>query len=68
MYAAPPYGVRVVKSGPEVLFAINDITIFEWTDDGQSYGPVLKGGKIGFRQMVPFIAEYSDLTIRPVIR
>jgi hypothetical protein len=28
------------------------------------FGPVLTGGKIGFRQMTPMIAEYANLEIR----
>ena len=42
------------------------ITIFSWEDDGNSYGPVLGKGKIGFRQMTPLIAEYSNLVVRKI--
>ena len=58
-----PYRMLVVKCGAVVSFAINELPIFTWIDDGISYGPLLTGGKIGFRQMAPLIAEYSDLTV-----
>jgi len=64
--AIGPYRIRLVKSGPEVVFGINDLELFRWTDDGQSYGPVLGGGKIGFRQMAPMIAEYANLKVEAV--
>lgn len=62
-YAKPPYNIRVVKYGPIVELYINDLQIFEWHDDGESYGPVLGGGKVGFRQMAPLIGEYSNLKV-----
>ncbi|WP_342565095.1 DUF1961 family protein [Paenibacillus sp. FSL R7-0345] len=57
------YQMLVVKRGPSVTFAINGLPLLQWTDDGSSYGPLLAGGRIGFRQMAPLIAEYSDLTV-----
>jgi hypothetical protein len=59
----PPYRIQVVKRGPEVQFAINGLVIYHFADDGRRYGPLLAGGKIGFRQMAPLIAEYSALTV-----
>jgi len=44
-------------------FAINELPIFTWIDDGETYGSLLTGGKIGFRQMAPLMAEYSNLTV-----
>jgi hypothetical protein len=61
--AAPPYRIVLRKAGPHVSFAINEIPIFSWTDDGQTYGPLLTGGKVGFRQMTPLIAEYANLEV-----
>ncbi|MEF3354315.1 DUF1961 family protein [Paenibacillus sp. GYB006] len=58
-----PYRMLVVKQGPKITFAVNDLPIFTWEDDGVTYGPLLGGGKIGFRQMAPFIAEYSNLEV-----
>jgi len=64
--ARPPYRIQLVKMGPQVHFAIDDLPILTWTDDGRTYGPVLAGGKIGFRQMAPLIAEYANLTVQEV--
>jgi hypothetical protein len=36
-------------------------------DGGRKFGPVLKGGKIGFRQMAGLIAEYAGLQVREVV-
>ena len=58
--------VQVIKAGPHVAFSINDLAIFQWVDDGESCGPLLGGGKIGFRQMAPTIAEYGNLTVHEV--
>lgn len=68
--AGGPYHIKVVKIGPWVQFRIGWektlLTPFEWEDEGQSYGPVLAGGKIGFRQMSPLIAEYANLRVATV--
>ena len=63
-HAVPPYHIELVKCGPHVAFSINDLPILHWIDDGETYGPLLGGGKIGFRQMAPLIAEYANLTVR----
>ena len=65
--AQPPYRLSLTTCGPHVVFAINDLTVFHWVDDGQTHGPPLAGGKIGFRQMVPLIAEYADLKVSAVV-
>lgn len=66
--AQPPYRIEIVKAGPLVAFSIGQgkrcIESFRWTDDGESWGPVLDGGKVGFRQMAPLIAEYANLEVR----
>lgn len=64
--AQPPYHISLVKCGPEVSFYINDLPILYFVDDGKTYGPLLGGGKIGFRQMAPLIAEYANLQVRAV--
>lgn len=61
--AEPPYSITLIKCGAEVAFYIRDLPIFHWVDDGTSYGPVLGGGKIGFRQMAPLIGEYANLKV-----
>lgn len=64
--AEPPYRLLLVKAGARVSFSINGLRIFDWHDDGKRYGPVLNGGKIGFRQMAPLIAEYDNLEVYEV--
>lgn len=64
----PPYTLEVVKAGAYVKFSIDDLPIFQFVDDGKTYGPLLGGGKIGFRQMAPMIAEYSDLQVFKVAK
>ncbi len=61
-----PYHVMLIKCGDRVVFSVNELEIFDWTDDGESYGPLLGGGKIGFRQMAPLIGEYANLVVRDV--
>ncbi|MBK1859502.1 DUF1961 family protein [Cerasicoccus arenae] len=56
------YRIWLIKSGPHVRFGIDGLECFQWTDTG-ALGPVLTGGKIGFRQMTPLIAEYSQLKV-----
>jgi len=43
--------VRLTKYQGHITLYIDDRKIIDWTDDGQQYGEVLGGGKIGFRQM-----------------
>lgn len=61
--AVGPYRMLIVKQGGLIHFAVNELTVFTWEDDGTSFGPVLGGGKIGFRQMAPLIGEYADLKV-----
>jgi hypothetical protein len=69
-FARGPYRIRLIKAGNMVQFGIGrnepPLTLFTWYDDGKTYGPVLGGGRIGFRQMSPLIAEYANLTVRRV--
>ena len=69
-FAASTYRVNVIKCGAQVSFRMSykdeTIDIFLWEDDGQTYGPILGEGKIGFRQMTPLIAEYSNLEVKKV--
>lgn len=58
-----PYRVKIVKYQNRVRFYVNDLQLFEYTDDGQTHGGLLGAGRIGFRQMSPMIAEYADLQV-----
>ncbi|WP_105615441.1 DUF1961 family protein [Vallitalea okinawensis] len=68
--AQGPYRIKIVKYGSIVEFYIandeNNLKLFSWKDDGESYGNILKDGKIGFRQMAPLIAEYENLQIHKI--
>jgi hypothetical protein len=66
IHAMSPYHIRVVKVGSTIEFFIDELSIFKFEDDGKTYGPVLEKGKIGFRQMAPFVAEYSNLQVQAV--
>lgn len=66
VYAESPYRIKVVKYGPRVQFHINDFLILDWTDDCESFGPALEGGKIGFRQMSPMMGEYANLEVNRI--
>ncbi|ETT77641.1 hypothetical protein C173_03959 [Paenibacillus sp. FSL R7-277] len=57
------YRMLMVKRGTAVTFTINELPVLHWVDDGSSFGPLLGAGRLGFRQMAPLIAEYSDLIV-----
>lgn len=68
--AVGPYRMTVTKCGRKVTFRIRgpnawqpELEVLNWTDDGVTYGPVLGGGRIGFRQMAPLIADYANLRV-----
>jgi hypothetical protein len=65
-HAVEPVAVELIKAGPHLRFAMNDLVLFHWIDDGKSTGPILADGKIGFRQMFGLIAEYSNLQVHAV--
>lgn len=57
------YELKLTKYNGKISFSVDGLTVFEWTDDGEKYGNILGGGKIGFRQMAPLVGEYSDLCV-----
>lgn len=61
--AKGPYHIAVEKKENQIVFYINELEIFCFEDDGETYGPLLEGGKIGFRQLAPFVGEYADLKV-----
>lgn len=61
--AKGPYRAAVLKYKNTVRFFVNDLETFCFVDDGQTYGPLLEGGKIGFRQLAPMIGEYANLKV-----
>ena len=62
----PPFHISILKHGPLVAFYIEKILSFTYHDDGKTFGPLLTGGKTGFRQMSPMIAEYANLTVKTI--
>lgn len=59
----PPYRLVLITCGPNISFSINGLQVLSWHDNGRRYGPLLTGGKIGFRQMAPLVAEYANLEV-----
>lgn len=57
------YQMEVVKRGARVSFYINELKIFEFYDDGMTFGDILTGGNIGFRQVSPMVAEYRNFRV-----
>ena len=56
--AQGPYPMRLTVHRGEVTFEVAGLLSFRWQDDDP-----LPGGKIGFRQMAPFIGEYANLRV-----
>lgn len=57
------YRITVIKDERDVRFFINDLPIFSFQDDNNSTGPVVGGGRIGFREMTPLVARYRNLEV-----
>ncbi len=62
IYANKFYQLEVMKQGAYLRFAMEGVVLFDWFDD-ENHGPILSGGKIGFRQMAGLIAEYRNLEV-----
>lgn len=58
--AADSYLLSLWKKGAEIRFAVNDLEVLRFHDDGSTWGPLLGGGKMGLRQLAPMIGEYAD--------
>ena len=43
--------ITLVKEEARIQLYVDDRKVIDWVDDGETYGPVLQGGKMGFRQM-----------------
>ena len=61
------YHMKLIKYGEIVQLYIDDLLVLKWEDDGKSYGKILEGGKIGFRQMAPMKARYSNFEVHEAI-
>lgn len=49
--SADVHRLQLVKQGGHIQLFINGRKVIDWLDDGKKTGPVLPGGRIGFRQM-----------------
>jgi hypothetical protein len=55
--------VTLMKRGGHIQLGVDGKQIINWTDDGQRYGPILGGGKIGLRQMKWTEGRYRNFTV-----
>jgi len=61
------YHMKLIKYKEYVQFYINDLLVLDWQDNNQEFGEILEEGKIGFRQMAPMEAIYSNLYVYEAI-
>lgn len=57
------YRLEVLKRQSLVTFSVNQLEVFRFEDDGVTYGPFLKEGCIGFRQLAPLRGAYRNLKV-----
>jgi len=57
------YRMEIYKKGNVVTFSVNELEVFRFEDDGKSYGELLGGGCVGFRQLAPMLGAYRNLKI-----
>lgn len=57
------YQLEVLKRKDLVAFYVNGLEIFRFEDDGETYGPRLAEGCIGFRQLAPLVGAYRNLKV-----
>jgi hypothetical protein len=62
------HAMRLIKDGPHIQLLVDGKVIIDFTDDGQRYGPVHGGGKIGLRQMQWTEALYRNFRVRELRR
>ncbi|MGN6421679.1 MAG: DUF1961 family protein [Asticcacaulis sp.] len=58
--ASPPYKMRLQKRSDGVDFFMNDLPVLSWQGGG---GGLPSLGSVGFRQMAPLVAAYSDFEV-----
>lgn len=57
--AVSPYHMKIVKNKGIIDFIINDMLVLHVDDSENPWA----GGRIGFRQMSPMVAEYSNFKV-----
>ena len=60
--------IKLIKSEGHIWFFVDERKVLDWKDDGKTYGPVLGGGKIGFRQMRWSHFRYRDFKVWSIKR
>jgi hypothetical protein len=58
-----PHRIRVIKWDSHIQFWVDGEVVIDFTDDGERYGPVHTGGKIGLRQMQWMGAQYRNFRV-----
>ncbi len=58
-----PHRIRVIKWDNHIQFWVDGEVVIDFTDDGERYGPVHTGGKIGLRQMQWMVAQYRNFRV-----
>lgn len=62
--AKPPYRIRLVKRATGVAFYIDDLLVVNWKAGDPAPRPAWPGaGSVGFRQMAPLAAAYSEFEV-----
>ena len=61
--ATKAYQMKVIKKANTVDFFIDALPVLHYEDDGVTFGRLLEGGKVGFRQMSPMIGAYANLKV-----
>lgn len=58
--------LTLLKEGPRLRLAVDGRLVIDFTDDGKQFGPRLKEGKFGLRQMQWTDARYRNFSIHTV--
>lgn len=55
--------LTLIKNEGHIQLYIDDRKVIDWTDDGQKFGDILGGGKMGFRQMKWSHFQYRNFRV-----
>ena len=63
--AGRPVAMRLIRDGPRIrLLADGEVVVDAVDEDPGRFGPTLRGGRLGFRQMQWARAAYDDVIVR----
>jgi hypothetical protein len=57
------YHIQLIKQEGKLLMFIDERKVIDWLDDGQQFGKILEGGKIGFREMKTTQFAYRNFNV-----